>query len=896
MGLFCFDESMASSITGPAIHLFPTQYMSSFDPSCIGGCSLWIDATNSFDSSITAGVVSSIYNKATGSSYNGGGGGWTRTANALNGKPAFTRSSGSNQGLLVNGTLTSITLPISFFIVSSLDTSATTPVNVFTIASTTVQQKNNTTSPQFSQLVVVDSSSNSTIISQTSKSEDTTATPTLWSGTIQTNTITTSKYTNPGGTQFTDIVTTTPTTNLPATASTNIYIGSNSGGNSNSFIGSISEILVYNRTLSDNEIIQIEGYLAHKWNLTSVLPSQHFYEKSLTNSIRPFLRPFVPTDIDGCYIWLDGADTSTFTFGGMTTNIRTWTDKASNISFSRKDVNATSELALGADSRTRQGQSVLFAPANNGNACFISPNLTGTIAENTTNTVTFFAVCRSYTRVYPAGQTGSRLVSVTNITDNTTIDTGDSGAYISYLLPTAGAGSEIPGYTSNAAGRLILSSIHPAYTGVTWQLTPKSISTGTGNSALKTDVFYIVSFSLDTTNTTTTPKNRCINGTPCVEPTTTKPEPTDIPTHSYKYITIGNEKNSTGTDCWEGAINEVIFYKKVLSDTERQQVEGYLAWKWGLRNGQTAVNDYCEPSPALPTTHNFYKKPPFSVSPFTPKSIGGSKSSGTFSTNLVAWFDASDANSFTSISGTAFTRWKDKVVQSGGTTNYLSYIDSSLTEQTSDTNGITIAAETSTLNNLPSVNIAPTVTTAAGLQSNVLFNTSSFKTVFAVFSVSTWNVTYTNSRILSIGTEAGGVQYNYQLGLDGTPSPNIKAQVRGTSSATTTVIASSSSVIPNIVATTYDDTRVLTTFVNGTAFGPSGQTIAPTSNSTDRLFIAPLCSGATPAASKFNGRICELIFLNVVLSTNQRQLVEGYLSWKWSTKLAKTHPYYAVRP
>jgi hypothetical protein len=41
---------------------------------------------------------------------------------------------------------------------------------------------------------------------------------------------------------------------------------------------------------------------------------------------------------------------------------------------------------------------------------------------------------------------------------------------------------------------------------------------------------------------------------------------------------------------------EFITYNTLLTTTQRQQVEGYLAWKWGL-------------NPSLPTTHPYYKVP-----------------------------------------------------------------------------------------------------------------------------------------------------------------------------------------------------------------------------------------------------------------------------------------------
>ncbi len=63
-------------------------------------------------------------------------------------------------------------------------------------------------------------------------------------------------------------------------------IGSNTTGDDQWgwFTGLISEILVYNGTLTNTQVEQIEGYLAHKWGLVSTLPSNHAYKTSGPNS------------------------------------------------------------------------------------------------------------------------------------------------------------------------------------------------------------------------------------------------------------------------------------------------------------------------------------------------------------------------------------------------------------------------------------------------------------------------------------------------------------------------------------------------------------------------------------------------------------------------------------
>lgn len=50
-------------------------------------------------------------------------------------------------------------------------------------------------------------------------------------------------------------------------------------------------------------------------------------------------------------------------------------------------------------------------------------------------------------------------------------------------------------------------------------------------------------------------------------------------------------------DGFNGYISEVIVYTTPLTTTQRQQVEGYLAWKWGLQAN-------------LPSTHPWIRFPP----------------------------------------------------------------------------------------------------------------------------------------------------------------------------------------------------------------------------------------------------------------------------------------------
>jgi hypothetical protein len=46
-----------------------------------------------------------------------------------------------------------------------------------------------------------------------------------------------------------------------------------------------------------------------------------------------------------------------------------------------------------------------------------------------------------------------------------------------------------------------------------------------------------------------------------------------------------------------GFISEVIVYKTTLTAVQRQVVEGYLSWKWGIQSN-------------LPSTHPYFSAPP----------------------------------------------------------------------------------------------------------------------------------------------------------------------------------------------------------------------------------------------------------------------------------------------
>jgi hypothetical protein len=75
--------------------------------------------------------------------------------------------------------------------------------------------------------------------------------------------------------------------------------------------------------------------------------------------------------------------------------------------------------------------------------------------------------------------------------------------------------------------------------------------------------------------------------------TTTTASGTNSSTISTGLQTVRIGRSDAGENC-NSFIGEIVYYSRALTTIERQEVEGYLAWKWGLQT-------------SLPSTHPFAK-------------------------------------------------------------------------------------------------------------------------------------------------------------------------------------------------------------------------------------------------------------------------------------------------
>ena len=293
-------------------------------------------------------------------------------------------------------------------------------------------------------------------------------------------------------------------------------------------------------------------------------------------SLRPHLRVFQPIDVPGCQLWLDGADQSSITLSGS--NVTQWRDKSLNVS-------STTSVA---------GSNVLTQNAMNGRPAILL-NGSSSFTGSTTGSGTTLTICIVATQASEcAGNGGLFCFGRTGFPD-----WNDVGSLA------------ITKYSTNS-GQMICTRV---------------TNSQTVNTGVSTPFMYVLVFD-------GTFVNSYLNGT-----IQTPSNISRTGTFAYTEYKIGTRAGNHGDLFWTGFIGESIVYNTALTTTQRQQVEGYLAHKWGL-------------TPSLPV--------------ISPLSIPGCQ----------LWLDAADSSTITGT--TSVTQWRDKSGNArhlgvgSGTTSYSS--------------------------------------------------------------------------------------------------------------------------------------------------------------------------------------------------------------------------------
>lgn len=491
---------------------------------------------------------------------------------------------------------------------------------------------------------------------------------------------------------------------------------------------------------------------------------------SSSAQVNPF---FAPTQISGCQLWLDAADTSTVLLSGS--SVTQWNDKSGN----GRNANQTTVSAQ----PTYANKTLSFTSSHT----LVNTTFTG-----------FTTAVTAYMVYYP---------------------TAAANAYprALYLIPGATAwalfdSTQIGAQTSATGGYTIYGSRHLNQT-------------------------YMVGI----TGTTGILPQYGVNGATFVNVANSYTQ-----TQTTFGYNIGNSNVAAGTQ-YTGTINEIVVYNTLLSLSQRQQVEGYLAWKWGLQGSLPATHPYkSSPIPPLlspPTTI------PSSVqnlqSTWSPLQISG----------CALWLDAGDSSTLT-LSGSSVTQWRDK---SGS-----NYSASPTTASFTSSNTVLIGS------------------------SGLTFSNFTWRTKFTSFFVSKGGI-YT---IIDTRPTTNGIIYvftaNYSLEV-------VYSPAGGTIEMKDTLLAQGTSVVdPNVFS-------LLTTGYN------NGTTVTPYAvNGSPRASVATNGTSASDAYltknlifnNMANTEIAESLIYNTNLTNSQYQQIEGYLAWKWKLQglLPPSHPYKSGPP
>jgi hypothetical protein len=583
------------------------------------------------------------------------------------------------------------------------------------------------------------------------------------------------------------------------TSPTALYIGRRRDGVSllpaNILFG---EALVYNKLLSDNENQQIEGYLAWKWGLQANLPATHPFRNYRPLAVQPIptqvpnmplvnqeIQPYFPiTRNNGCQLWLDAADSSSVLLSGS--NVTQWNDKSGN-GYNLTQATTSNQPLFSTNSIQFVSNRFLNIPQ---------------ASINNASTYSILLVINpvaSLNWIFVKQHDGFNTYNVLSMTNNTTTGGLNQAGTTGFLYwRTINTGTQASSGTAlSTSTPQMIELIFDGGNLIMYRNGTQMSSTG-GSFAIS-----------NVTNATNFTLGAWIQG-----------------------VTYNN------SEVTNFFLNEILFFNASLSTTQRQQVEGYLAWKWGLQA-------------SLPSTHPYKNR---QIAPFAYTTVPTPISVGiwipTRITSINAWFDGADPLGTGTAPGlnTTLATWFDK---SGNGRN-------------------------------ASGGVSPTF-----VSGGVSFNGSSqFYTMsipysqnYSIFLVAT-NTSVSQCYFFARNALGGGREPTFIQGfVTATTLEWYEGADRGT------IVSSPSSPFMASIDH-YQAVNIV-----GWYFGEQTMNIAQTRAYNATAWDTLGQSGIN--VNYYGGTMKELIFYNTALTTQQRQQVEGYLAWKWGlvSSLPANHPY-----
>lgn len=536
---------------------------------------------------------------------------------------------------------------------------------------------------------------------------------------------------------------------------------------------------------------------------------------------------FSPTSIPDCYLWLDAADSSAVTTSGST--VTGWLDR------SGKNNHAT------------------------------SVNGTPTYVSNVSNGLSAIQLSSGNSNIGSSSFTAMPSSDITMFFAGTMNTTTPSNGVMFTLGPSSGTVSM--SYTRNGTTNA---------TRFTNGVSQVNTGTVTLDSSFSTSAVY--------TSGTGSPLSFALN-----EAASRTTSTLTISTSTMTGYRVGNTTISpSSTVNWYGYIFEILIYNRALSAFERQQVSGYLFWKW-----KTPLSSW---TPAIPTVFPYYVTLEAYARPFEPPDAD----------NLVLWLDGDDPSTVTTDINGRVTSWVDKRTRVGAAAPY--------TEPTGPTvyRGPVYDANTGSLF-FDNSGVATKTANQAGLRLMTAGATSTARNVFLTQQPTSGNIpsiagnlvcfiVYNNSRSATTTTNSliqfrDSASPTFSVIVDigmGSASPYVGpvlvggAVTIGYSTTTAWSTSGSYSILAVIFTRSSISVRMNGTFISTTT-GSNVTLAQPT------IFTI----GAHIDSRTFTGYINEILCYDVMaLTAGDIIRIEGYLAHKWGLQsvLPSTHAFKSIPP
>ena len=601
------------------------------------------------------------------------------------------------------------------------------------------------------------------------------------------------------------------------------YLGVDATNGSFYYVGYAMEIIFYNSLLNTTECQQVEGYLAWKWGLQGNLPPTHPYKNAAPNGAAPTLNSsqvgtiplsiqkysaFIPTQISGLGLWLDAADSTTIT---IATGVSQLNDKSTN-AYNLTQATTGLQPSYSANLITFSSNKYLNIPQ---------------AAINNTATYSLFLVFNPIASTNWIlqkqfdGNSTRTMLSMTRYWQNNTGTTN-------YLYWTAYANGGAIANSATALSTSTLQLVELVYDGSTLTMYRNGTVLSTTSSAS-----YGIS---NVTNATSFTFGSWIEGG----------------------IIIDN-----GVTNFQ--FGELLFYTTSLTVPQRQQIEGYLAWKWGLQANLPAGNPYL-------SYNNYYNAFP-TTTPAKTISISSIFKPTNYA-GCQLWLDAFDpfGNGSRQKSPLTLTRWVDK---------------SSSARHANMFNGSSISYSPTAFNNRPALLFTQTQNMSSAAAAGTFSSAFTFFIIYQRMSGGTYDtlVTRTVSNLAAptdFHTVVSSGNFARNIG-----NGSAYSSYNTTSGSNFTNVTTPSLYYANVTAAN----GVLDAFNFATPTDPSSGILTGVyyADNGTAIYIGTRADSVTTLTAS----VAEVIVYSTTPTDIQRQTIEGYLAWKWGlvASLPAGHPY-----